>query len=147
MQRKTTCKLCRRAITLVIHDDYPAFRDPWNLVRLAVCNDCYDLADRREKIETWLIATCFRLCHEKKMKEPQRLELRDALISATRKYALVISIINHQSSTHWTPEFPESLYNTPDRWPILLRQFRRGRAGDSTADSPTTPASLPYADA
>lgn len=117
------CRACRVRLKLACDEDYAAERDPLALAALVVCDRCYDLHQRRSKIENWIADCCHSLVlrpHAEKLSE-----LKQALYAATRKYAQVIAEQMQLEYVQWDDAFPESLLENPGAWPRLLAHYRK----------------------
>ncbi len=150
------CRICGSPMKLRVGDGYDVLADPAKLLPLVACNTCADRHDRINRLEDWIIKACFRLCQEKKLDDSVKAHLRRGLHSATRKYALVHAEMHGLEEMVWEEEFPTSLAENPDQWPLILRKYRQTVA-DCVARKPrptprapsalSAPAGLPMATA
>lgn len=87
------CKFCSCTLHLVIDDEYHAQGDPFHLLaltKLAACNRCSDLRERRRLLHERLIQVCANLIANPK-DEDTRSRARDLLEPLTKKYVKLIS--------------------------------------------------------
>lgn len=133
-----TCNACSVPLRLKCDDDYAAQHDPWKLARLVVCERCYDLHTRRQRIEDWIANACHTLALRPNTEK--RAELKLAIYEATKKYAQVIGEQMRLEYVQWDDAFPEALLETPDAWPRLLRHYRKTCATCSSSNAPAPSA-------
>jgi len=151
------CRICRTPLRLRVDNEYAELgHDPMNLLKVVVCNRCADNHTRERRISDAIFNVCFTLC--RKTTQEQRVTLRCALETLTRKYAEVIALIQDNDTIIWDNEFPQTLFEHPAECPRILRKYRRDCAriprtqrfpveAAVSVGPPEPAASLPYKDA
>lgn len=120
---ETICKFCRTTLMLEIDKEYHALKDPYGLIKLAACDRCADLRDRRARLHEKLVRTCSNL-----MSNPKDKDIRDAARSAfdtlTKKYVLLISDWTGQQLA-WEEAMVEPFMHAPKSLGKHLRALWR----------------------
>lgn len=122
MNVETTCKFCKRPITLEIDPSYDIGKDPMGLVPLACCNRCADLRERRRNIVAALNEVCLSLAAELnpsvlfKMKDEAREGMRTLLM----KYRGLAEDWHHGDCGDWDEAMLDAVLASPRNYTSVL---------------------------
>lgn len=116
------CKICKIDLTLSIADDYPAEKDPRNLIPMATCNRCFDLRERRIKIETGIKRICYRL-ELGSLESSDRAKLGDSLKMLAKKYSEWCADILRRQHAANVGYLASALIESPTQWFNHLKDF------------------------
>lgn len=116
------CKICKLPISLQIDESYPAEKDPRNLTPYATCNPCYDLRERRLKIETQLKRACYQLCMET-ISNDARGKMEQVVRVCAANYSRWCADLLHRQHTANVGYLVKALLEQPDRWWVHLKDF------------------------
>lgn len=122
MNHGTTCKFCKKPITVEIDDDYSKLHDPLKLLPIAACNRCADLRVERRKLESKVKITAMMLAlagkHRTNELESKCRSVLDALL---KQYANMIARWNYMQGMSWDEECIAVIMEHPDQWATVLK--------------------------
>ena len=130
MKHEAKCKICGKVLVLTIADDYPTGRDPLRLVPMATCNPCFDLRERRVKIETQIKKFCHileLLAEKDQITETEGKAIRtatEAVVMLAAKYSVWCGDALRRPATVQGVKFlADALARHPARWWYHLADF------------------------
>jgi hypothetical protein len=120
------CKICGKALELKVDDSYPG--DALNLVPMACCNWCFDMRERRIKIETMLKKVCYQLNLEKvegakKLDPKSKAILEDSIKCYAGQFSRWCSDWLHRQHTANVGYLVSAILEEPSRWYYHLCDF------------------------
>lgn len=151
MNHAATCKICHKPLVIQVADDYVG--DPLKILPMATCNRCYDLRERRIRLEEALFKTCYGLVANPKAKDSVRGAIHATLVELTKKYSQWFGEANNLSGHLWEEQFVDMLMAKPNETSRVLSEYRRVFSEAVHKPPPPPPAramdtpSLPYKDA
>lgn len=120
------CRICGQKGTAECDDNYDAVGDPQKLKRL-ICHDaCYDDWSRRKGIEEHIWKVCVNLVQgglSEKAKAEEKA--RGMLRRLTQRYGRWMADHNHHDQIIWEEEIVSLLFEHPENWQQILRNYRR----------------------
>lgn len=116
----TTCKFCRKPITISISDSYDYLADPHKLIPLAACNQCADLRVERRSIESKVKFICKmrQLDNNRAIKGADRD--RVALEKLLKQYANMIARWHFMQGMTWDDAALDLIMDKPAHWFDIL---------------------------
>lgn len=120
------CQICGTGLLLKIADDYPG-GDPMKLVSMATCNRCYDLRDRRIKIEGNIKRICHRLSLGK-LDDGEKGRLLEMLKVLARKFSIWCADMLRRQHAANVGYLETVLIDHPEHWYRSLLDFEEAAA-------------------
>jgi hypothetical protein len=117
-----TCRICGCGMMLQLAVGYPAGKDPQKLIPMATCNRCYDLRERRIKIESSFKRLCHALAMEK-MDESKRDRTHELLKVTCSAFGRWCSDLLRRQHTANVGFLANAITEQPDRWYHHLKDF------------------------
>lgn len=123
MRYGTTCKFCKKPITIEIDDSYDVLGDPQKLIPLAACNHCADVRVKRRNLESALQRQCsaIQLLNSAGVKVPEKA--RKNLTYLAQQYAKMIADWNHTKDTAWDDAIVDALLQKPQDWGNIIARL------------------------
>jgi hypothetical protein len=121
------CKLCHKPLTIEIDDAYAELGDPFKMLPTATCNRCFDLRERRIRIEGQVARASRMLIMQPKMDAAVRNKIRDGLRVATQAYARYVADLNFSGQIAWNEEFVDIIMEQPQKSLTALSIYRNNR--------------------
>lgn len=125
MKHTTNCKFCKDPITIEIDDGYAELGDPLKLIRLAACNRCADFRVARSKYHDFFANICIEIANARRDNSPRLAHLHTIVTDASRRYAQAVCAFLRSRTLHWNEDLGTAIFNSPDKWPKLLADYRR----------------------
>ena len=127
---KTLCKVCKHPLDIKIANNAePHWQS--QLLPMATCNSCFDIISAYRAAETVIRKLCGSIVHKKLLGEIERPALllyRDAMIPATKKYALAVMRFHGESQWFWSEDMADILLENPAKWWAALNEYRKQAA-------------------
>lgn len=117
------CRICKNAIVVKVADDYPWPTE--DLLKLATCNRCYDMRERRESATRRVKSNCEWVIQHPKATHEQLNRAKTNLETATKDYAIVIAEYYGSKTLVWSEMFAENLMENPIKWYEQLNFYRK----------------------
>lgn len=112
----TTCKFCKKPITIYVSTSYDALADPNKLIPLAACNTCADLRTERRSIEHKIKTICTLRSRDKKLAQAKEGPHRAALEKLLKQYAHLIARWYGMSGMCWDDAAVDDIMYQPEAW-------------------------------
>lgn len=113
----TTCKFCKKPITLKIAKSYSELGDPQKLIPMAACNSCADLRVERRSLEAKVKFICMmRKTEGKKESDSQQQERREALEKLLKQYAHLVARWHFMEGMAWDDAALDTVMEKPGQW-------------------------------
>lgn len=119
---KAQCRICKNDIVVKISDDYPWPID--DLLKIATCNRCYDMRERRDRAIEAVKNTCEWLVQRPKPTADELKTARSSLEKATKAYAMITAEYYGSKVLVWSEQFAKNLMDNPDKWYEQLKFYR-----------------------
>ncbi len=127
-EHEAKCKICGISITLDISLNYPIEKDPRKIIPMATCNRCFDLRERRIRLENRFKRACYQLALEKtegaKQLDSKAKELLVSLVELTcsqySRWCADLLRRQHRANVRF---LVDAILNQPDRWHNHLKDF------------------------
>ena len=124
MNHATTCKYCRKPITVEIDDAYADLGDPHKLIPMAACNRCADIRVERRVLEAKVKFACMMLHFgRKKFSETKVHDTRVVLERLLKQYANMIARWHFLEGMSWDDEALNLIMDKPDAWASVLKEL------------------------
>lgn len=121
MNHGTTCKFCKKPITIEIDDDYTSLGDRFKIFVLATCNRCADLRVERRNIECKVKITAMMLVVAGNHRTPELdSKCRNVFEDLLKKYANLIARWHYLSGMSWDDEAVRLAMDKPEHWSKVL---------------------------
>lgn len=121
MRHATTCKFCRKPITLEIDDAYAELGDPYKLLSLAACNECADVRELRRLLEDRVRKLAMTVAAMHHPKPEEIASVRKNLLVLCEKYSRMIARWHRMEGMAFDAAVVDDILNRPDQWPVALR--------------------------
>ena len=138
---KTLCKVCKHPLDIKIASNAePHWQS--QLLPMATCNSCFDIISEYRAAETVIRKLCGMIIHKKLLGKIERPRAgvppsmatatfalcRDAMIPATKKYALAVMRFHGESQWFWSEDMADILLENPAKWWAALNEYRKQAA-------------------
>lgn len=123
MKHATTCKFCHIPITLEIDDEYAALGDPYKLLRLACCNRCSDVRERKRILEDKIRKSAMALTSIRKPSQEVLETNRKNLNRLYRQYAENIARWHNCDGMAWDDAVTDFVMEHPGKWAEALSRL------------------------
>jgi hypothetical protein len=123
-----TCKICGTPGVARFDSEYAALRDPLKLLLMFCCNECFDLRERRIKIETMLKRICHQLAFEKTdgakpLDDKTRAALHDSISLYAKRFSIWCADMLRRPHSANAGYLVEAIIQKPSDWYSHLRDF------------------------
>lgn len=125
MNYSTSCKFCKRPITVEVDDDYAKLGDPYKILPLACCNHCGDVRVMKRNLEDQLKAQCYSIQLLKSAKVPIPDKAKSNLELLTKEYATMVSKWNFSEGMLWDEGIVDALCANPQGWGNIIGRIWR----------------------
>lgn len=123
MNHQTTCKFCKKPITVQVDDAYAELGDVFKLLTLACCNRCADLRVKRRNLEDGIKKIVNPLIAKFGNASVEESNMaRAALVTLTKKYTAMVADWLHSTTPWWDVTIVDSIMEKPDKWTLFIEQ-------------------------
>lgn len=123
------CKICGRELVLELAANYPADKDPMKLLPYATCDRCYDLRDRRIKIQESIKRLCYKL-ELGKLDDTQTGRILRAIEALTKEFSRYCTDLLRRPHRASTAHLVSAIMEQPTRWHYHLKDFEEAASAN-----------------
>jgi len=124
MKYATTCKFCKKPISIETNDSYDGISDPLKLRPLAACNSCADLRVERRELSSKLANLCFVIQSATDKERANKTDRwRQMLTTLSRQYAEMVRKWQKAPYLSWDEECVSLILENPEQWPDIIARL------------------------
>ena len=118
----TTCKFCRKPITVEIAVSYAEIGDPLKIIPLAACDRCSDLREERRKLESKIrvVSMTYAAMGGSKSKEIASRYM-GIFEKVLMDYANMIARWHFMDGKCWDDVAVQTIMEHPEAWPKVVQ--------------------------